>query len=820
MIDVLRQDLRYALRSLGQRPGFTALTALTLALGIGATSAIFSVVNGLLLRPLPYERPEQVALVHVRLEGNPRSELSLAEYWDLRERARSFTDLAAFSNGSLILTGSGTPERLRAGYLTASAISLLGVSPARGRGFSADEDLPGRPPVVLLSDGLWRRRFGADPEIVGRTLILDDLPTTVLGVMPPGFQLPSHYAGPGMELWTLLQLDPAIDRTERGWHWVTVMGRLRPGVDAAGADREIAALAGAMLARYPNEYQSSFSGSVSPAREVLVGDIRPVILILMGAVGLLLLIACANVASLFLARAEARQREIAVRAALGARAARIVRQLLTESVAIAIVGGLLGLLVATWGIRALVAAAPPTLPRLDGVAMDGWVLAFTAVVALSTGMLFGLAPALQAVRPDLSGALTDGGRGGSAGLHRQRFRRGLVVSQIALALVLVASAGLLIRSFAQMRGVDPGFVPEHLLTARIELSPVRYQTNQQIRSFYHRLLSRLERLPGVSSAATVKALPMMQLELGDWSFLREGRYSLPPRPSEWNLGYWQTTSPEYFETMRIPVLQGRGFEATDRIGSPGVAVINRTLAQRVWPDGDALGQRILMGGGATDSVWRTVVGIVGDVRHRGLDAEARPEIYLPQAQFPAGTGTALRTVRMVLRSEGDPSQLTGALRAALDEVDPDIPLAEVQTMEEALGAWAAERRLTMLLVGAFALLALALGAIGIYGVMAHLVARRTREIGIRIALGALPGEILGLVLAQGAWLAGLGILAGLGGALVATRLLASLLYGVGPTDPLTFAATAAALAVVALLACLFPAGRATRVDPVDALRSE
>jgi putative ABC transport system permease protein len=820
MIDVMRHDLRYALRSLRQRPGFTVLTVLTLALGIGATSAIFSVVNGVLLLPLPYDRPDDVVVVHTILEGNPRGELSPPEYWDLREQARSFTHLAAFSDGSLTLTGSGTPERLQAGFVTADALRLLGVSPARGRAFAAEEDLPGRPAVVLLSDGLWRRRFGADPEIVGRTLILDDAPTTVLGVMPPGFQLPSHYAGPGMELWTLLQLDPALDRSERGWHWLAVMGRLRPGLGVGGADRETAALMAGMLQRYPGEYDADFGGSASPASEELVGDIRPVILVLLGAVGLLLLIACANVASLFLARAEARQREIAVRAALGARAGRIVSQLLTESAALATAGGLMGLLLAMWGIRALVAAAPPTLPRLEAIGMDGWVVAFTAAITLSTGILFGLAPALHAARPDLSGALTEGGRGGSAGGSRQQFRRGLVVSQIALALVLVAAAGLLIQSFARMRGVDPGFVPERVLTARVELSPVRYESNEQIRTFYQRLVRRLEALPGVRSAAAVKALPMTQLELGDWSFVREGMYSLPPKPSEWSLAYWQSMSPEYFETLRIPVLQGRGIEATDRIGTPGVAVINRTLAKQVWPGGDALGQRILLGGGATDSVWRTVVGIVGDVRHRGLDAEPRPEIYLPHAQFPAGTGTALRTLRVVLRTDGDPAQLTGALRAALAELDPDIPLADVQTMEEALGAWAAERRLTMLLVAGFALLALILGAVGVYGVMAHLVVQRTREIGIRIALGALPREILGLVLSQGAWVAGLGIAAGLAGALGATRLLAGLLFGVGPTDPATLMATATALAIVAALASLLPALRAIRTDPVEALRAE
>ncbi|HEY7481563.1 MAG TPA: ABC transporter permease [Gemmatimonadales bacterium] len=819
-MDTLLHDLRYTIRSLRQRPGFTALIILTLALGIGATAAIFSVVRGVLLRPLPYQDPKGVVLLHTRLDGVPGRALSVPEFLDLRDQPRGFTRVAAYADGSLTLTGSGTPERLDAGFVTADALPLLGVPPARGRGFAAEDDLPGRPPVVLLSDGLWRRRFGADPDIVGRTLILDDAPTTVLGVMPPGFQLPTHYAGPPMQLWSLLQLDPAYDRTERGWHWLSAMGRLRPGLDLEGADRETAAVAAGMLERHPNEYDTEFTVSVTPAMETLVGDIRPVILVLMGAVGLLLLIACANVASLFLARAEARQREIAVRAALGARARHIVRQLLTESAVLALAGGLLGLLVAIWGVRALVAAAPPTLPRIGTIELDGWVLAFTAIVTLTTGLLFGLTPAVQAAHPDVSGALTEGGRAGSAGLRRQRFRRGLVIGQIALALMLVAGAGLLIQSFARLRGVDPGFMPARLLTARVELSPVRYESNQKIRAFYQRLVSRLEAIPGVRSAAVVKGLPLAQPELGDWSFVQEGKYSVPVKQSEWTQAWWQVISPEYFETMRIPLLQGRGLEANDRLGAPGVVVINRTLARQVWPEGNALGQRILMGGGGADSIWRTVVGVVGDVRQQGLDAEPRPEIFLPHAQFPAGTGTPLRSMLMALRTEGDPVLLSGALRAAVAELDPDLPVVEIQTMEAALGAWAAERRLTMMLVAAFAALALTLGAVGVYGVMAHLVAQRTREIGIRIALGAVPREILGLVLSQGAWLAAFGIAAGLAGAFAATRLLASLLFGVGPTDATTFVATATALAVVAALASLLPALRAVRTDPVDALRAE
>ena len=820
MIDTLRHDLGQALRSLRRRPTFAALAVATLALGIGATTAIFSVVNGVLLRPLPYQRPAEVMMVHTRLDGVPGKEFSPPEYWDLRERNRSFSRIAAFSNGTLTLTGSGTPERFDAGYVSADAIPLLGVAPALGRSFAAEEDLPGRPPVVLLSDGLWKRRFGADPRIVGRTLILDDRPTTVIGVMPPGFQLPTHYLGTGMEAWTLLQLDPVAERSERGWHWLSVIGRLRPGVDHLSAEREVGGIMSAMVKEYPNEYDEAFTGSVTASAEQLVGDIRPILLVLMGAVALLLLIAAANVASLFLARAEERHREIAVRAALGARAGRIVRQLLTESATLAVVGGAAGLLLAAYGTRALVAAAPPTLPRLDAIGLDLPVLAFTAVISIVTGLLFGLAPAWYAARPDLSRALTDGGRGGSAGARRQRFRRGLVVTQIALALVLVVAAGLLIRSFERMRGVDPGFEPEGLLTAWLELSPVRYESNESIRAFFERLVERAEAIPGVRSAAVVKALPMAEPEIGDWSFLREGRFSLPPKQEDWNLSYWQAVGPGYFETMRMPVLQGRGIEAGDRAGTPQVAVVNRTLARQSWPGEDPIGQRLLMGGGATDSVYRTVVGIVGDVRHRGLDAAPRPEIYLPHAQFPAGTGTPLRTMRLVLRTEGKPGALPVSLRAALAELDPDIPLTDVQTMEEALGVWAAERRLTMLVVASFALLALALGAVGVYGVMAHLVTQRTREIGIRIALGAVPREILGLVLSQGVRLALMGVGVGLLGALAASRLLTRLLFQTAPTDTSTFVSTAVALALVAVAASLVPAVRAVRTDPVDALRSE
>ncbi|HEX6107186.1 MAG TPA: ABC transporter permease [Gemmatimonadales bacterium] len=821
MNDSLLHDLRYAVRSLRQRPGFAAVAVLTLALGIGANSAIFSVVNGVLLRPLPYAAPEELTIVQGGWETQPDAELSVSEYWDFKERQRSHLAIGAFAGGSVALTGTGAPERLSAGFVTADLLQALGVSPVLGRSFAPEEDLPGRPAVVLLSDGLWRRRFGADPGLVGRTILLDDAPATVLGIMPPGFQLPTHFTGTGAELWAPLQLDPATDRTERGWHFLDVVGRLRPGTDLATADGEAASLMAAMKAEYPGEYHPSFHGSAGPLDVAVVGEAKPALLVLLGAVALLLLIACANVAGLLLARGEARQREMALRTALGADRRRLVTQLLTESVVLALAGAALGLLLAVWALRALVLAAPPSLPRLDSIAVDGWVLGFTAAVAIASGIVFGLAPALHAARPDLTGALVEGGRGGTAGAARQRFRRGLVVAQIALALVLIAGAGLLVQSFLRLRAVDPGFDPEGVLTARVELSPVRYERSDQIRRFYDELIRRLEELPGVGSAAAVRALPMTgQLEIGDWSFLQEGRFSSPPLPTEWTPADWQVVTPEYFRTMGIPVLQGRGVEDGDRIGAPGAVVINQTLARQVWPAGDAVGQRILLGGGGTDSIYRTVVGVVGDVRHRGLSADPRPEMYLPHQQFPAGTGTPQRSLYVVVRSSGDPASLATALHTTVAGLDPDVPLAEVQTMEEALGTWAAERRLTMMVVTAFALTALLLGAVGIYGIMAHLVAQRTREFGIRMALGAVPVEILRLVLRQGTWLSVLGIAAGLVGALALTRVLGDLLFRIAPTDPLTLAGTAVLLALVAAAASAIPALRATRVDPIDALRSE
>ena len=821
MTDTLLRDLRYVIRGLRHRPGFAAIAILTLALGIGANTAIFSAVNGVLLRPLPYRSADRLAMIYAHWQLKDRAELSESEYWDMREQSRSFEGIAAFADGSANLTGSGTPERLLTGYMTAGTLPLVGVAPAIGRAFTAAEDLPGQPPVVLLSDGLWRRRFGADRGIVGRQILLDDAPTTVIGVMPPGFQLPLHYSGMPKEAWGPLALDPAADRGERGYHYLSTIARLRDGITVEAASREVSALMRRMKATYPDEYADEFNGSAAGVPDAVTGGVKPAMLVLLGAVALLLLIACANVAALLLARSEARSREIALRTALGAGRGRIVRQLLTESVVLAVAGGLLGIALAALGVRAFIAAAPSSIPRLDAIGLDGRVLAFTAAISLLTGVLFGLAPAVHAAGSDVSAALSDGARGGTAGRSRQLFRRVLVVGQIALALILVTASGLLVQSFMRLSHVDPGFDPDHLLTARIDLSSVRYHDNRQIRTFYHDLVQRLSALPGVKSAAAARALPMTgRLDIGDWSFVMEGRYSNPPKPEDRRHADWQTVTPEYFRTMRIPVMQGRAFEERDDLNAPGAMIVNQTLASQVWPGGDAIGQRVLLGGGTTDSIWRTVVGVVGDVKHRGLDAAPRPEMYMPEAQWPAGTGTAPRSLYLTIRTAGDPALLANAVRTTLASIDPDVPLAEVQTMSDALGDWAAQRRLTTLIVTLFAVLALTLGAVGIYGVMAHLVTLRTREIGIRIALGAIPSEILTLVATQGTAMAVAGIVLGTAGSFAATRLLGGMLFQVRPTDPLTFAGTALVLAGVAAAATLVPAVRATRVDPMEALRNE
>ena len=819
-MDRLRHDLRFALRGLFRRPGFTAVVVLTLALGIGANTAIFSVVNGVLLRPLPYDRPGEIATIWVRWPGNPQGELSQPEYWDLREQNRSFSRLAAYTDGSLTLTGSGEPERLRAGFMSADALPLLGVAPARGRAFSPDDDRPGAPVAVLLGDGLWRRRFGGDPSIVGRTLTLDDHPATIIGVMPAGFQLPTHYAGPGAEIWAPLQLDPSIDRSERGWHWVSVLARLRPGVDIGVASLEVGALARRMLETYPGEYKPAFGGFAVIAADDLVGEIRPAILLLLGAVGLLLLIACANVAGLLLARAESRQREIAVRTALGAGTSNLVRQLLTESVVLAVVGAGLGLAVAALGLRTLVALDPTSLPPLTPLRVDWTVVGFTLAVAVTTTLLFGLLPALRTLRVNLVESLREGTQQATAGAARQRVRGALVVAEVALAVVLVIGAGLMGRSLAALGRVPLGFDPEGVLTMRLALPQTRYDTPEKVVDFYRQVAERVRALPGVEAAGVVRALPLATT-IGDWGLDVDGYVESPGREAK---GDWQIVTDGAFEAMGARLVRGRWFTAADTTASQPVMVVNETMARTYWPNGEAIGGRVVVGGGGMNVIDKptpVVVGIVADERHNGVTAAVKEKFFVPHSQWHLVTnGNLIRNAFVVVRLAGNPMTAAAPVRGVIRDLDPALPVSAIRPMTDVVATALATPRLTGFLLGAFAAIAAALAVVGLYGVLSYLVARRTHEIGIRMAMGADRGQVLRMIVRSGVTLAAIGVALGLAVALATGRLVRGLLYDVTANDPVTFVLVPLGLLLVAVLASLVPAWRAVRVSPLVALRSE
>jgi predicted permease len=813
MMDALLHDLRYALRSFRKSPGFTLVAICTLALGIGATTAIFSVVNGVLLRPLPYANPTSLVMLWNRWQGWPATWLSQPEYWDFSEQTHSFDGIAAFTNGTENLTGDGNPERVRAGLVTANAFPLLGVQPALGRVFVAEEDRPGSG-VAVISDGLWRRRFGADPAIVGRSILLNDSSVTVLGVMPPGFQLPLDFTGQPMDLWRPLALNrDSAAVAGRGNHGLNAFARLKPGVTVAAANADVGVIATRMTELYPQEEPTGFGSFIVSVSQQVMGDVRPALLLLLGATGFVLLVACANVANLLLARSEVRQREVAVRTALGAGRGRLVRQMLTESVVLALAGGALGLLLADWGLHALLASAPTGIPRLGEVGMDGRVLAFALIASIGTGILFGLAPALHLAVRDLHLVLKSSGRGSTAGGARRRVRHALVVSEIAVAFVLVIGGALLIQSFVRLRAVDAGFNPANVLTMQISLSPSRYVSSDRVHAFYRTLIDRTRALPGVQSAGAIRALPMDGV-IGDWGFTVEGS---PLSPGTHMAGDWQVVSPGYFRTMQVPLEHGRLFTDADGADAPGAILMNEALARRAFPDGDAIGRRVRMGG---ERDWRTVVGIVGNVRQRGLDADIRPELYLPHAQFPKGERSALRDMYLVIRTAHDPAAITSAVRREVHALDPTVPIASVRTMDTVVGSWAAERRLSMSVLTILAAVALALAAVGTYGVMSYAVAQRTQEIGLRVALGAQPGDVVRLVVRQGAGLALAGVGIGLVAAFALTRFMHNMLYQVGATDPATFAGIAVLLAGTALVATYIPARRATRVNPVIAMRAD
>jgi putative ABC transport system permease protein len=799
----LCQDARYGLRMLLKKPGFTLTAVITLALGIGATSTIFSFVNGILLRPLPYQDSRRLVALDETApkRGVTSMGVSFPNFLDWREQNRVFTGVAAYNIGDFTLTGSGEPEKVSGADISYNTFEVLGVAPILGRTFTAEEDRPGNDLVVILGHSLWERRFGSKPEIIGQKITLLNRPRTVIGVMPPDFKFPEV-----ADLWVPLALD--TNRWTRTDHGLSAVARLQPGVTVEQARSDMTSIARHIEEANPITNEG-LGVSVIPLREGLVSDYHNALLILMGVVGLVLLIACANVANLLLARASTRAKEVAIRTALGAGRWRVFRQLLTESIVLGLMGGALGLTLAFWGLDLLLAAIPIEFPFWMKFELDSRVLGFTTGVALLTGLIFGAAPALQASRVDLNEALKDGGRDAS-GAGRHRLLRSLVVAEVALSLVLLIGAGLMMRSFMRLQHTNPGLNPENLLTLRVDLPGAKYDTPEKQRTFYKELLERVGALPGVEAAGAVSNLPLGGVTWGR-SLTVEGFPVLPVGQAPM-INHCVIT-PNYFRAMGIPLSMGRDFTDADTRDSLRVTIIDERLAREYWPNESPLGKRVRFGPPENNEPWHTVVGVVGAVKHESLSLTRRKTVYLPHAEI------TIADMALAVRA-ANPDNLTPAVRGQVKAMDPDLPIINVRTMTEVISRSVWQPRLYTILFGVFAAVALALASIGIYGVMAYSVSERTREIGIRLALGAQRRDVLKLVVAQGMTLALIGAGVGLGAALALTQLMRSMLFEVSATDPLTYAALAALLSVVAMLACYLPARRATKVDPMVALRCE
>ena len=811
-MNTLLQDVRYGIRMLARSPGFTAIAVITLALGIGANTAIFSLVNTVLLRPLPFPQPQQLVKVWTHFTGiglpNDQNWVSAPEFRDIDELNHSFSGLAAIGEGGFNISGQGMPERVEGFVVSPSFFSVLGVQPALGRVFLPEEGQPGKDKVVLLGHGLWERRFGSDPGVVGKTLIVDNQPTIVAGVLPAGFDYPDH-----SEMWKPLAFAAADLRPDnRGNHGLEVLARVKAGLSLEMARADLRAVSHTMIDQhrdYPYE-RFNFNLTLNSLLAETVGDIEKPLWILMGAVGVVLLIACANLASLLLVRASSRYRETAIRLAVGAGPRRLLQQFLTESVLLAAIGGAAGLALAPWVLRTLVRLTATSLPRVAGTTIDGRVLIFTTVLSLATGILFGLAPAIHASRGVPSEALKEGGRTQTTGGASHRLRAVLVAAETALALVLLVAAGLLFRSLMRVLDVEPGFQPQGVLTLQVALPDQKYSKPEQVRGFYRGALDRIRSLPGVEAAGAVSLLP-----LGGNSnsgTVTVDTHAVPPDQTTPEAD-WRVVTPGFFQAMRVRLIEGRFFDDGDTDTSPAVAIVDETLAHTYWPNERAIGKRIRLGDGSKVA-WMTIVGVVGHVRYRTLEARSRVTLYWPEAQQPSSA------MGLVLRTASDPMSLATTIQKVIASVDPDQPVYRIRTMSELMADSVARRRLALSLLAVFACLALLLASLGIYGIVAYSVAQRHQEIGIRMALGAESCQVLGMVLKQGLSLSLGGIGAGYLAGLALTRLVASMLYGVGSTDSLTFLAAATALGFAALLASFIPARRATKVDPMVALRYE
>lgn len=797
-------DFNYALRTLRKNPGFAAVAILTLALGTGATSAVFSFVYAVVLRPLPYHEPGRLVAVREHREGRDMS-FTAPDYLELRAQARFFEHLAASRGASVNLTGGGEPERVLALRVSGNYFETLGVPPSHGRGFRWSDEPDGAQRVLVLGEGLWRRRYGADPGIVGRSIEINGEPHTVVGIMPPQLSLRAT----GAQLFLPLNLT-ARERASTGAHFLTVTGRLRRGVSPSQGQTELAAIMKGFEKVRPQS-NARVTARVLDLHASLVNEVDDAAFILLGAVSFVLLIACANVANLLLARATGRQHEIGIRVALGASRPRIARQLLTESAVIGIFGGCAGLALAYWSADVLKGIFPQDIPRLHQTRVDGVVFGFTLAVSLLTSLLFGVAPALQASRPNLQQALREETRNAGS-LRRRRLSSIIVAGEIALALVLLVAAGLLLRSFVRLQRVELGFNPANLLTVRMSLPEARYGTAEQTAAFYQELTERVRRQPGVTTAAVASHAPLAGrgFTISMWI---EGR-PRPARIEDTPVVFLRFVSPGYFSTLGVRIARGRAFTGGDRANAPAAAIVNQTAVRRYWPNEDPIGKRFTLDDDREGAV--EIVGVVADVKHFGLSQSTEPEVFMPLPQ----TLSMQRSMIVLARTSGEPEAAAGPVRQAVWGLDPQLPVFNVRSMEQLRAEATGDERVGLALVALFAALALILAAIGVYGVMAFMVGERSREIGIRLALGAKPADVLRLILFDGAWLTGAGVAVGLLGAFGLTRLLQTLLFETPATDPATFATFAAVIALSAMLACFVPARRATRVDPVTALRAQ